>query len=125
MNYRQLLELILAIHPDLKSAYELKEKYTIFNATSSYEEAKQNFDVIYHDFINAHIPEYCDFITSLSNWRDEIINSFIVYRGKRINSSVAESMNAIVSTLYSIPKALETLKDEENVLFTLLIRLVF
>lgn len=110
VNYRQLLELILAIHPDLKRAYELKEKYTIFNTTSSYEEAKQNFDVIYHEFINAHIPEYSEFITSLSNWRQEIINSFIVYRGKRINSSVAESMNAIVSTLLFNTKGIRNIE---------------
>ena len=64
---RQLLDLILAIHPDLKKAYELKEKYTIFNATSSYDEAKANFDDIYRDFVNAYILEYFEFITSLSN----------------------------------------------------------
>ena len=110
VNYRQLLELILAIHPDLKKAYELKERYTIFNATSSYDEAKANFDDIYRDFVNAHIPEYFEFITSLSNWRDEIINSFIIYRGKRINSSVAESMNAIVSTLLFNTKGIKNVE---------------
>lgn len=99
LNFRQLLELILAIHSDLKKAYELKEKYIIFNATSSYEEAKQNFDSIYNDSIEAIITEYSEFVTTLSNWKTEIINSFIIYRGKRINSSVAESTNATVSTL--------------------------
>ena len=49
--------------------------------------------------MHTSLNEYSEFITSLSNWRDEIINSFIVYRAKRNNSSVAESMNAIVSTL--------------------------
>jgi transposase len=99
INFRQLLELILAIHSDLKNAYQLKEKYIIFNATSSYEEAKQNFDGIYNDFVEANVREYSEFVATLSNWRTEIINSFIVYRGKRINSSVAESMNATISTL--------------------------
>ncbi|MCI8541285.1 MAG: transposase [Erysipelotrichaceae bacterium] len=99
INYRQLLELILSIHPDLKLAYELKEKYTIFNATYSFEEAKEEFDSIYNDFVLSNIPEFYDFITSLSNWKVEIINSFIVYKGKRINSSVAESMNATIFTL--------------------------
>ena len=79
--------------------YQLKEKYIIFNATSSYEEAKQNFDGIYNDFVEANVREYSEFVATLSNWRTEIINSFIVYRGKRINSSVAESMNATISTL--------------------------
>ncbi len=99
INFRQLLELILAIHPDLKNAYELKEKYTVFNATSSYEEAKHIFDSICNNFVKANILEYSEFVATLSNWRTKIINSFIVYRGKRINSSIAESMNATISTL--------------------------
>lgn len=99
INFRQLLDLMLAIHPDLKKGYELKEKYVLFNATSSYEDAKQHFDEIYNEFSKANIHEYEDFVITLENWRNEIINSFIIYRGRRINSSVAESMNATVSTL--------------------------
>ena len=45
--------------------YELKEKYIIFNATSSYEEAKQNFDGIYNDFVEANVPEYSEFVATL------------------------------------------------------------
>lgn len=99
INYRQLLEMILAIDPQLKLAYELKEKYTLFNATCSYEEAREKLEQIVHEFVLANIPEYSEFIVSLDNWKEEIIHSFIVYRGKRINSSVAESLNAIISTL--------------------------
>ena len=99
INYRHLLELILSIHPDLKLAYELKEKYTIFNATYSYEDAKEKFDSIYDEFVLSNFPEYYDFIVSLTNRKVEIINSFIVYKGKRINSGIAESMNATISTL--------------------------
>ncbi len=99
INYRQLLELILSIHPDLKLAYDLKEKYTIFNATYSYEDAKEKFDSIYDEFVLSNFPEYYDFIVSLTNRKVEIINSFIVYKGKRINSGIAESMNATISTL--------------------------
>lgn len=99
INYRGLLELILAIHPDLDKAYHLKEDYTIFNASSSFEQATQRFDQLYNKFVQAAVPEYSDFIGSLANWRVEIINSFLTYRGKRINSSIAESMNATISTL--------------------------
>lgn len=66
INYRQLLELILSIHPHLKLAYELKEKYAIFNASCSYEDAKESFDSIYDEFVLSNIPEYYDFIVSLS-----------------------------------------------------------
>ena len=116
VNYKQLLKLILAIYPDLRKAYELKEKYTIFTATSSYDEVKANFDGIYRDYVNAYIPEYFEFITSLSYYRDEIISSFIVYRGKRINSSVAESMNAIVSTHLFNTKGIKNLEKKSSIL---------
>lgn len=99
INFRQLLDLMLAIHPDLKKGYELKERYVLFNASSSFEDAKQHFDEIYNEFSMANIHEYEDFVITLENWKNEIINSFIIYRGRRINSSVAESMNATVSTL--------------------------
>lgn len=67
INYRKLLELILAIHPDLKLAYDLKKNYTIFNATYSYEDAKEKFDSIYDEFVLSNLPEYYDFIVSLTN----------------------------------------------------------
>ena len=110
INYRQLLELILSIHPHLKLAYELKEKYAIFNATCSYEDAKESFDSIYDEFVLSNIPEYYDFIVSLSNWKVEIINSFIIYKGKRINSSIAESMNATISTLLFNTKGIRNIE---------------
>ena len=33
------------------------------------------------------------------NWRTEIINSFMIYKGRRVNNGVAESINSKVSRL--------------------------
>lgn len=99
VNFRQILEMMLEINPQFKTAYLLKERYLEFNSSSSYEKAKEEIEFIIHDFTAAGIPEYSEFITSLVNWKVEIVNSFIVYKGKRINSSVAESMNATISNL--------------------------
>ena len=99
VNYRQILDLILDIHPDLKNGYLLKEKYMIFNSTSNLEEAKVKIETIIDDFVNADIKEYEEFLTLLVNWKQEIINSFIIHNGKRINNSIAESINSQISLL--------------------------
>ncbi len=94
INYRQLLELILSIDPLLDKAWHLKEQYMDFNITCSFEKAPSELDRIIQEFILAGIPEYREFTGSLSNWRKEIINSFLKYKGRRLNNGVAESINS-------------------------------
>ena len=53
INYRQLLDMILAIDPDLEIAWRLKERYTMFNATASYETAPQLLEDLIRDFVLA------------------------------------------------------------------------
>lgn len=99
VNFRQLLVMMLEIDSQFKTAYLLKKRYLEFNSSSSYEKVKEEIEFIIHDFTAADISKYSEFITSLVNWKIEIVNSFIVYKGKRINSSVAESMNVTISNL--------------------------
>lgn len=99
VTYRQLLEMILNIHQDLRNGYSLKEKYTIFNTVSTVDQAKENIDKLIEEFIKADIYEYQEFTTLLTNWKSEIVNSFIIYKGKRINNSIAESINSQISVI--------------------------
>ncbi|MBR3346460.1 MAG: transposase, partial [Solobacterium sp.] len=46
-----------------------------------------------------NIPEFEKFTTAISNWRKEIVNSFLTYKGRRINNGVAESLNSTISLL--------------------------
>ena len=99
INYRQLLDLILSIDPQLDTAWHLKERYTNFNSSASLENAQSHLEDLIKDFINANIPEFEKFTTAISNWRAEIVNSFSQYKGRRVNNGVAESLNAQISTL--------------------------
>ena len=99
VTYRQLLDMMLDIDKDLKNGYYLKEKYIIFNSSSTIEEAKIKIESLIDDFVNADILEYEEFLTLLINWKKEIINSFTVHEGKRINNSIAESINSQISVL--------------------------
>lgn len=99
INYRQLRELILDIDPQLRIAWKLKELYSDFNRFSTFEKAPDELHNIMQRFYTADIPEYRDFCTALTNWRQEIINSFIRYKALRVNNGVAESINARISLL--------------------------
>lgn len=99
LNLRQILELMLDNFPDLKVAYYLKEEYIIFNETSSITEAKERLPQIIEAFGKSNIKEYVEFYNLLINWHDEIINSFTIYNGVRINNSYIESRNKKIETL--------------------------
>ena len=99
INYRQLLDMILSIDPELDVAWHLKERFIVFNATATYENAMKELEDLIHDFVLANIPEFSKFTGAISNLRTEIVNSFRTYRGRRVNNGVAESLNATISTL--------------------------
>ena len=99
INLSGLLELILSIDKELSASYYLKERYILFNKESSYEEAKKKYEDILGEFISSDVKEFKDFITVLKNWKKEILNSFIRYKGRRINNGVAEGINATISLL--------------------------
>lgn len=91
--------MILDIDKDLKIGYYLKEKYIIFNSSSTVEEAEIKVESLIDDFVNADILEYEEFLTLLINRKQEIINPFTIHEEKRINNSIAESINPQISVL--------------------------
>lgn len=99
VNYNGILELILSIDEDLYNGYLLKEEYTIFNMESDINMARDKYDDIKNEFVKANIPEYKDIITILKNWKEEIINSFTRYKGRKISNGIAEGINSEISTL--------------------------
>ena len=99
LNYRQLRELLLDVDPVLRKALHLKEIYTQFNASSDIDHAQESLTVILNEFAKEDIPEYRQFFSMILNWRTEIINSFMIYKGRRVNNGVAESINSKVSRL--------------------------
>lgn len=100
INYRQLLELMLKIHPDLEKAYHIKNDYIMFNATcNDVAEALDNIHSFYDRILLSDIEEFIPFITILGNWDIEIANSFTYLHGRRISNGIAESINSKVSTV--------------------------
>lgn len=99
INYRELLNYILAIDPALEKAYELRNYYIHINRTYTYDQYKAEYDVILNKFANSGIKEFEPFTIALSNWGIEITNSFIRYNGIRISNGIAESLNTQIKSI--------------------------
>ena len=106
-----MLEKILSIDKELKYAYELKEMYIIFN------NSKGNMDQISEDLtalIDAYkisgISLFVDIGNTLSNWKQEIINSFHTYKGRRINNGPIEGRNRYVKTVLELANGYRNFK---------------
>lgn len=99
INYRGIRDYLFEAFPDLKKAYELKEKYIDFNSTSSLNDARENLSEMIRLFGECGIKEYEKFYNLLINWSEEIINSFTRVNGKRINNSYIESRNRSIDRL--------------------------
>jgi len=120
LNYRQILEMMLSIDVDLYNAYHLKERYIIFNSSSDFDSANRNLDPLINDFIKADIKEFDEFITLQKNWRDEIINSFTVYKGRRLNSGIAESINQnIAALLYNTKGIRNSVRRRKRIMYAI------
>lgn len=99
MNYRDIMNILFERFPDLETAYHLKEQYIYFNSTSTSDNSRENLAEILNTFAAGNIPEYDEFYNLLINWFDEIVNSFSIVNGRRINNSYIESRNNNIERL--------------------------
>lgn len=95
----EVLSHILNVSDTLKAAYELKEEYREFNLVGSYEEAQTKIPEFIERFKSFHRQEFRDFGCMLSNWKNEIINSFIRVHGKRLSNGPMESLNGRIDKI--------------------------
>lgn len=114
VNLRDIRELLFAAFEELKVAYELKEYYIRLNEEKTLENAPAAIDEAIGYFESCGIEEYEEFFKLLINWRDEIINSFTLINGKRINNSYMESKNRIVGRLIFNANGFKNFKRARN-----------
>lgn len=99
VNLRDIRDIVFNAFEELRAAYELKEYYIRLNKETTLEEAPKVIDEAIEYFESCGIEEYEEFYKMLTNWREEIINSFTWINGKRINNSYMESKNRVLSRL--------------------------
>lgn len=114
INLRGIQTVLFKHFPELKKAYELKEEYIAFNETASFENADRKLDALILKFTDSQIREYDEFCIVLSNWKQEIVNSFTVVNGRRINNSHIESKNRQVQRLLNNANGFRNFKRTRN-----------
>lgn len=121
LNRRQIMKMLLELSTELEEAYLLKEKYRSFNRNMSYEEAKENYDVIVKEFEDANIAEYREFVEILHNWKKEIFNSFMrPYDNHKLSNAFTENINGKINTYLDISRGvINFTRFRKRVLFAL------
>jgi len=102
LNKYQIIEYMLRIDDKLKEAYYLKEEYRIFSNKYSLETAKESIDELIESFLNAKADEMREFGRLILNWKEEILNSFIIVDGMRLSNSLIENNNRRIKLGFSI-----------------------
>lgn len=75
-NYYQIREKLLDLSPELREAWELKEKLITFYEGNTKKEAEEKFPALVQEFRKASSEEMRKFGRTLAEWRVEILNSF-------------------------------------------------
>ncbi len=103
---RNVADIILELDPKLKLAHKLKENYLEFN-----DEEEDNFpgidfkekelNKIIKDYHESDIWDFKHCAGTLSNWKQEILNSFIWIDGRRISNGPIEGKNTYIKKILS------------------------
>ncbi|WP_270373021.1 ISL3 family transposase [Longicatena caecimuris] len=111
LNKRNLLDMILDVNENLTLGFRLKEMYLKFNKEASSENCTSWFESIYQEFILSEIPEFNEFISILSTWKQEILNSFIrPYDDRKLSNALTENINGKLKTYIQISKGISNFK---------------
>lgn len=121
LNKRQLLEMTLAISENLAQGYELKEMYRNFNQNATSENCEEWFDALLIAFKDSTISEYEPFITLLTNWRIEILNSFKrPYDDRKLSNALSENTNGKIKIYIAISRGISNFERfRKRILFAL------
>lgn len=116
------LEMMLSIDPKLNSAYELYHRYLQFNKKSyaDLDKARNDLNKIIKEFRLTRSEELYKIAEMLDHWEEEIIHSFIVYRGKRLSNGPIEKKNGMIKKILKIANGYGNFKRFRNrVMYTL------
>lgn len=110
---------ILKIHPDLKTAYYIKEEYIAFNNEdlSSFpgrKEKEAELDSLIRKMMISNIKEMKECAKTLKNWKQEILNSFHWIDDRRLSNGPIEGKNNYIKKIISNANGLSNFKRARN-----------
>ena len=125
ISSKRQLELMLSYDSELILGWQLKERYHIFNKKSiSVNFAKQqlnlSLDTLIQDFFNSNIEDFITVAYTLSEWKVEISNSFLLFDDRRLSNGPIEGRNKYVKIILRLVNGYSNFDRFRNrALFTL------
>lgn len=98
-SYEHFIAHVRKISPDFSHAYALKEEYRNFNKTCTYKDVKNRLEQLIKKFQLSKFKPYQEIAVMLTNWFEEIINSFIKVNAKRLSTGKIERHNQNINLL--------------------------
>ena len=100
-NLYDLFTLLENTDEDMTEMINLKDELYHFYAKSTYEEAKTKINDLIIHFRSSGVDELVPFANTLTQWKSEIINSFIIIPGlnKKMNNALIENRNKTIKLL--------------------------
>ncbi len=99
-NYLDFLDIMLTYSTDLKQAYDFKVSLDRFFDTHK-SEANKIIDSLILSFKQSDIQVMTKFGNTLVNWKQEILNSFIILpqTNKTLSNAIIENRNKVIKTI--------------------------
>ena len=93
--------MIIAIDPLLEEAVEIKDIIHLFYKNTLYKDAKKDLEDIIILCRSSHVKGLQDFSNTLTQWKQEIINSFIKIPSinRKMNNALIENRNKTIKLL--------------------------
>lgn len=100
-NLYDIFDLIRNSNNEMKEAIELKEILYDFYRKSTIDNAEAHLNEVIQAFKESSLKEIQSFHKTLSQWKIEIINSFIIMPStkKKINNALIENRNKTIKTI--------------------------
>ncbi|WP_232780323.1 ISL3 family transposase [Candidatus Stoquefichus sp. SB1] len=101
-NYYDLFDYMVKYDRELDIAYDLKDSVTRFYRQCHYEDAKKKLEEIIIDFRCCPIEEMSQFANTLTRWKQEIINSFMIVdreKNRKMNTAIVENRNKSIKLI--------------------------
>lgn len=100
-NFYDLYEMLLSIDSLLKEAVEIRDDLHRFYSQCTYENAKNELESFIITCRSSRIRNIQDFANTLVNWKNEIINSFIIIPtiNRKMNNGLIENRNKSIKLL--------------------------
>lgn len=88
---------------EISKAYKLKELYRAFDGITKEEinnyDMEKELNSIISQFENSHVEEMIEVAETLKNWRQEILNSFVWIKDRRISNGPIEGKNYYIKKI--------------------------